>query len=545
MQTLVNRGASILIGGPVQVQEGVVDLKSAHIIVDGSLSFNNCIVNAVNADIAIGGGSITTNNNSVILVPAAEPAWVRKVTGSGTLAPLVSVEEFTRGNGGNYALQSLQIDSAGKILGMDLSKVTGGKKVYITGELKNDYAGLDLSRDYSNIVVLGSVSSGANIRLGAATLSGGLSTTGAATLSTVRTVVVGGDLSTGTGAVAIDAPFTVKGTASIGGTFKFSNTVSFEKDVSFADNITRTGGGTLGFEGNVTIANGKKLNLPGVVTLAAGKSINGALAADTSVTLTPAFNTVLTVDSADNKKLTFDTAGCTLAKGTLAVASDATIALGENLTVAANAAIINNGNISITAAKALMLSAGSRIAGTGRIDAGKTTIGGAWEAKGTRGTVTIMNTKDNGATITASYAAVLKAGAAGAVITQAADAGNLLTIGTATTIALGGDGTAAVGTIVLKGAASNPGKLTFAANGYGTTGNSLIITDAAATIAINGVTKIAGNNGVGKGIAGNFNIGSVAKFGRLGAGASFNSITGGSADTVLSGGAYPAGSFSN
>jgi hypothetical protein len=541
LQTLVNRGASILIGGPVRIQDGIVDLKSASITVDGPLSFNNCIINAVNADITLGGGSITANGGSVILVPAVEPVWAGKVTGGGTLVPLVSVEEFISGNGFNYTLQSLRIDSAGKILGVDISKALGGKKVYVIGELKNDYAGLDLSRDHSNIVVLGGISSGADIRLGAAVLSGGLTTTGTATLSVIRTVIVGGGLNTGTGAVAIDAPFAVKGTASIGGTFKFSNTVSFEGDVSFADDITRAGGGTLNFEGNVTIAKGKKINLPGAVALATGKSINGALAADTPVTLTPASNAVLTVDGADSKKFTFDTAGCTLTKGTLVIAPDATIAFMENLSVAANAGIVNNGNIST--AKALTLSAGGRIAGTGTISAGKTAISGAWEVKGPRGTVAIVNTKDNGATITASYAAGLKAGAAGAVITQAAGAGNVLTIGTATTIALGGNGTTAVGSLVLKGAASDPGKLTFAANGFGATGNSLITTDAVATIAINGLTRIAGNDGVGKGIAGNFDIGSVVKFSRLGAGASPNSITGGSADTVLSGGAYSAGSF--
>jgi hypothetical protein len=545
LQTLVNRGASILIGGPVQVQGGIVDLKSARITVDGPLNFNNCIVNAVNADITIGGGSITINNNSVILVPTVEPAWMRKATGNGVLVPLVSVEESIRGNGGNYTLQSLQIDSAGKISGMDISKAFGGKKVYIIGGLENNYAGLDLSRDLSNIVVLGGISSNADIKLGTATLSGGLTTTGAATLSIVRTVIVGGDLNTGTGAVAIDAPFTVKGTASIGGTFKFSNTVLFERDVSFADDITRAGGGTLDFEGNVAIANGKKINLPSTVAIAVGKSINGALTAGTSVTITSAPNAVLTVDSANSKNFTFDTAACTLTKGTLTIAPGATIAFKENLSVASDAAIVNNGNISIAAAKALILSARSRIAGTGTIGAGKTTISGAWEAKGPGGTVAIMNTKDNGATISASYATGLKAGAAGAVITQAAGAGNVLTIGTATTIALGGDGTTALGSIVLKGAASDPGKLTFAANGFRATGNSLVTTDAAAAIAINGVTKIAGNDGIGKGIAGNFDIGSVTKFSRLGAGASPNSITGGSVDTVLSGGAYPAGSFGN
>jgi hypothetical protein len=543
LQTLVNQGTSILIGGAVQVQEAVVDLKSAHITVDGPLSFTgNSIVNAVNADITVGGGSITTNINSVILVPALEPSWAGKAA-NATLVPLVSVEELIRGNGVNYTLQSLQIDSAGKISGTEISRALGGKKVYVIGELKNDYASLDLSREHSNIVVLGSISSGADIKVGSAFLSGDLSTTGMANLTAVRAVTIGGSLSTGTGAVVVDAPFTVKGTASVGGVFKFADTVLFEGDASFADNITRAGGGTLGFEGNVTIASGKKITLPLTVTLAAGKSINGALAADTPVTLTPALNASLSVDASDSKKLSFEKAGCTLGKGTLAIAPGAAIALEESFRVSPGAAIANNGSVSI--AKSLILPASGSISGTGTVNAGKTTISGAWEVKGSRGTVTITNANGLGATITSAYGAGLRAAAAGALITQTAGAGNVLTIGTATTIALGGDGTTALGSIVLKGASSDPGKLTFTANGFGATGNSLITTDAAATTAINGVTKIAGNTGAGKGIAGNFDISGTAKFSRLGASAPSNSISGGGTDTVLNGGVYPAGSFGN
>jgi hypothetical protein len=554
LQTLVNRGAPILIGGAVQVQGGlggIVDLKSAYITVDGSLSFSNCTVNAVNADITVGGGSITIND-SVILVPAVEPAWVGKATGNGTLVPLTSVEEFIRGNGLSYTLQSVYIDSAGKISGMDISRDLGGKKIYVIGELKNDYASLDISRNHSNIIALGSINSSADIKLGAATLSGGLTTTGAATLTAVRTVTVGGNLSTGTGAVATDAPFTVKGTASIGGAFKLTNAVTFEGDVSFADDITRAGSGTLNFEGNVTIAKGKKINLPGIVTLAKDKSINGVLTAGTPVTLTPAVNTVLTVDAANSRKFTIDTAGCTLGRGRLIVSSGATVVFGENFTVAAGATLVNNGTIPITAAKALILSASStdtgRIAGTGTVIAGKTIITGPWEVDGTTGTVTITNTSDNGATITVYSTNGLKAGGPGAVITQTAGAGNVLTIGVSTAIALGGDGTTAAGSVVLKGAAADPGKLVFAANGYNAVGSSLVTTDITSSIAINNVTKIAGNTGVGKGIAGIFDnavIGGATRFKRLGAGAFVNSITGGSADTILSGGAYTTGSFGN
>jgi hypothetical protein len=365
-------------------------------------------------------------------------------------------------------------------------------------------------------------------------------------------VTVGGNLSTDTGAVATDAPFTVKGTASIGGAFKFTNVVTFEGDASFADDITRAGGGALNFGGNVTIANDKKINLPGTVTLAEGKSINGALTAEAPVTLTSAANAALVVDAVNSKKFTLNTADCTLSKGRFVVSSGATFVFMENFTVAANATLVNNGSIPITAAKALMLSASntgtSKITGTGTIIVGKTIISGPWEAQGTRGTVTIRNTNDNGATITVYATTGLKASAAGAVITQTAGADNVLTIGTATTIALGGNGTTAVGSIVLKGAAADPGKLTFAANGFNAVGNSLVTTDAAASIAINNVTKIAGNTDAGKGIAGIFDdaiISNVTRFKRLGAGAAANSITGGSADTVLSGDGYAAGSFGN
>jgi hypothetical protein len=556
LQTLVNRGAPILIGGAVQVQGGVqggiVDLKSVHITIDGSLNFNNCTVNAVNADITVGGGNITTNNGSTILVPAVEPAWIKKVTGTGTLVPLASVEECVLGNGGSYTLQSVYIDSAGKISGVDISKGLGGKKIYVIGELKNDYARLDISRNHSGIVALGSINSGADIKLGAATLFGDLSTTGAATLTTAGTVTVGGNLNTGTGAVATDGPFTVKGTASVGGVFKFTNAVTFEGNASFAGDITRSGAGTLNFGGNVTVANGKKINLPDTVTLAKGKSVNGALTAETPVTLTPAVNAALTVDAANSRKFTLDTAACTLGKGRLVVSSGATLVFRENFTVASGAALVNNGNIPVTANKALILSvngAGAgKIAGTGTIIAGKTAVTGPWEAQGTAGTVTITNTNDNGATVTVSGATGLRAGAAGAVITQKAGAGNVLTIGTLTTIALGGNGTTAAGSIVLKGAAADPGKLVFAANGYNAVGNSMVTTDAPASVAINNVSKIAGNTGAGKGIAGIFDdavIGSATRFKRLGAGAVANSVTGGSADTVLGGGAYTAGSFGN
>jgi hypothetical protein len=468
--------------------------------------------------------------------------------------------EFAAGNSVNYALESVYVDSTGKISGVDISGGLGNKKIYVTGELKNDYAALDLFGTHSGIIPLGSVNSAANIRLSAATLSGDLTTTGTATLNISRTVSVGGNLTTGTGAVTVaDAQLIVKGAASVGGTLGLSNTgnttAMFKRDASFADDITKIGNGSVKFEGNVTLAKGKKLTFKNscTVTLAAGKSINGALAADVAVTLTPFANATLTVDAADSRKLTLDTAACTLTRGTLAVAKDATLVLGENFTVTAGTALVNNGTIPITATESLILSAGNtgndgRIAGTGTIIAGKTRISGTWEASGTSGMVNITNTNDTGATITATVTSVFKAIATDAVITQTAGTGNVLTIGANTAIALGGNGITTAGSIVLKGAASDPGKLTFAAYGVSTPGTSRVTTTGGNGIAINGITKIAGNMGVGKGIAGKFNdaiIGNATTFSVLGGGAASNSITGGTADTILRSGAYPAGSFNN
>jgi hypothetical protein len=172
--------------------------------------------------------------------------------------------------------------------------------------------------------------------------------------------------------------------------------------------------------------------------------------------------------------------GAAASGATVTVSSDLTITAnktvsvfnGVTLTVSAGKTITNNGTITLGAGAKLALATASttsvgKIAGTGVINAGKTVISGAWEAVGateTAGTLTITSAA-TGATITAdgTNATGLKAGAAGAAITQNAGTNNALTIATVTTINFGGtDTTTPVCKISLtKG--TNTGKLTLSA----------------------------------------------------------------------------------
>jgi hypothetical protein len=137
-------------------------------------------------------------------------------------------------------------------------------------------------------------------------------------------------------------------------------------------------------------------------------------------------------------------------------------------------------------------------AGTGKITAGGTEFGGTgqWDANLTGhsntgiGLITIKPVAGSGTTIafeqTSSNATAGTLTADGTpAITQNSGANNAFTIGANTTIALGGDG-AAVGSIVLKGDVSNPGKLAFTNAGSSDVGTSLVTTGA--TSADNKVT---------------------------------------------------------
>jgi hypothetical protein len=174
-----------------------------------------------------------------------------------------------------------------------------------------------------------------------------------------------------------------------------------------------------------------------------------------------------------------------------------TIPALKTLVIGAGKTFTYDGQVIITATGNLVLATSStssvgKIAGTGSIIAGLTTIRGAWEATATganAGTLTIGSTA-NGATIAtdATNATGLKASVAGATITQGAGTGNNLSIGASTIIDLAGTATAAAGKLIVTGAASGPGKVTLTA----TTSTIQIGTTFTANTAFGTAAKIGG-----------------------------------------------------
>jgi hypothetical protein len=230
------------------------------------------------------------------------------------------------------------------------------------------------------------------------------------------------------------------------------------------DKITKLGASTIA--GALITPKDFTRNTTGVtvspLSIVAGGSING-------ITF-PAATTVSKIDGADAVTIeditieatkTFDIPGTPTYPGN-----------EKTLTIAAGKTFTYDGVVTIEVGGKLVLAAATgnsnaKIAGTGKIVAGATTITGPWETAGTAdGTVTILTVRPAalnsvaGAAITSSaLTTTLKATAAGAAITQAAGLNIALTIGLNTTIDLAGTDTAAGGIITLKGGITNPGTL--------------------------------------------------------------------------------------
>jgi hypothetical protein len=171
------------------------------------------------------------------------------------------------------------------------------------------------------------------------------------------------------------------------------------------------------------------------------------------------------------------------AAGTLIIGAGSTFTYDGQVTIAATGSLVL-----ATAAQTNV----AKIAGKGTITAGFTAITGSWNATANAdpGTLTILSAAA-GATITADGLAAtgLEAGAAGATITQGVGSTNTLTIDEATIIGLGGDGVA-VGSIILKGAASDPGKIVLTKTdtsiiSTGATSAAITVTD---TVTLTGAT---------------------------------------------------------
>ena len=247
------------------------------------------------------------------------------------------------------------------------------------------------------------------------------------------------------------------------------------------------------------------------------------------------------------------------------LANDITLTTGQTLFVPAGATkivvsagkkITNAGTITLGDGVSLVLATpaattgGAQIEGAGSLIAGATTITGTWEAVGKTDNASSVAITSGASGVGATIAVAdtnaigLKAGAAGATITQAAGTSNVLTIAVDTTIDLGGTA-AAVGAIVLIGDGTNPGeiKLVDAATSIVKTGNT-VGGDAFGTAAKIG-TKTFATGGAGKaaiyttvnGAAGKIAqiLGGTGNYGLKG-GDSSNTITiDGSADVAASG----------
>jgi hypothetical protein len=137
---------------------------------------------------------------------------------------------------------------------------------------------------------------------------------------------------------------------------------------------------------------------------------------------------------------------------TVTVPAGKILNVAADLTLDAGAELVATGTVNVAATGSLVLTAaasagGAKISGAGGVNAGATTITGAWQAVGT-GTVTIEENK-----ITASATTAVLTGGTGGVINVTADTLTVvgtIDITTAGTVTLTGDATTA-GSLLLKG----------------------------------------------------------------------------------------------
>jgi hypothetical protein len=302
------------------------------------------------------------------------------------------------------------------------------------------------------------------------------------------------------------------------------------------------------------IASNGETDLSGIATF--------VVAAGNDITLTAAVASVGAVNV--NGTLTLSDGGVTLgtASGVITIGSTgklaftgaaASLAPKDNIIVDAGGELaLNNASavLTLAAGKDLTLhgaagTGGAKLTGAGILKAGKTEIVGndGWQAVAatttSTGTVVIgANAADTDTTITGAEGIALTAlgdGTSNPTITQTAVASNNLIIAADTTIALGGDG-AAVGKIVLKGAVSNAGALSFANAGSNDVGTSLVTTGATGNqVLVTGTVSAPAGTAL-KWYAANDTSG--GKWSKVGASADTNGLTGGGSgvDVTLSGG---------
>jgi hypothetical protein len=316
------------------------------------------------------------------------------------------------------------------------------------------------------------------------------------TVATVTITTGTGGLTAGTvtGAAVFAADANITG-AAFADTVKFAGAGTLSGEVSFAGDVTVTDAAAL------ELASGKAVTLANGTSVKVGDSV--LLTAGGETVLTPGGATTLTPAST-GKKLTIGGADITLTSGVLTVVEGAELALAKTLTV--DKTLSNAGTITIGADGALWLTGaagtnGAKLFGEGTLVAAKTEITGAWLAVGEGGSVSITaDSAGTGSTIVGSES-VLTAGEGG-VITQKSGEKNKLTIAENTTIALGGDATTPVGSIILTGDATpaNGGRIELAGTKAVISGS---LAAAGSTTAVDAGTVAIANVVVGGSISGN------------------------------------------
>jgi hypothetical protein len=359
---------------------------------------------------------------------------------------------------------------------------------------------------------------------------GGNATFNAAlTTGTGSDVTVGGDLTvSGTNAVSLGGDLDVGGRATLGGTLinTAGVTATFDGPTTITGALTTAAAGTFTIDGE------------GAVTLAAAPTLTNGLIVTNTTGVTFANTVAIPVEKAINAsagKVIFGTGdnSVTIVNGTLASGTTG----NGTVSVAASSAITlgytGSGGASLTLAE------GGKIIGkgTGAITAGSTKIEGAWEATGTSDTVTIAATAAASASITATGSVTgLKASAAEAKITQLAASANLLTIGAATRIDLGGTAEVAVGQLILTGHASTPGeiKLANATTSLVTIGSPTLATAFTTAAKIDGKTFVAGSSSTAAAIyTGDGSSDAQGKFIGMKAASNDDGLKGGNADNTI------------
>jgi hypothetical protein len=534
--TTVESAGSIVLGNAGSALAGAIKVY-------GTLSVGTGVTAAIPATVDLSEGTVASTTTASLVFPAAAlSVGTIGLGGALTFTGLngITVTEITNSAAATLTLPAITADVK-RIVADDSAALTiagGAASVTLKAEGVSGAGGLVLG---TNAVIDGNVTVASTSSItGARAAFGADAEAQAAQLAKISggSTVISGEVSDAAAIAAFAAVATTK--------------------------VTATGSATDLGDVAITVAAGNDITLSGVVTKTPAITVNGTLTLSAAATFAEAtglitVNGTLNVgagatgfappsDIIVNEKGTLTVAGTLDAQGAVAVGSTDTVTLTKATvtgTASGTTLVGSSGTVTLAADAVLTLADGGAIAiaGSGSVVTGATTFsgGGTWTASVTGGDITGVKITSGASGIGATIAAVgatgtgtLTAGGSGSpapVITQAAGtAGNSLTIAANTVIALGGDGTA-VGSIVLTGADSNPGKLTFANHGTSDVGTSLVTT--AATSADNKVTGTVSAPATGTALVwyAVSDVSSGGKWSKLGASAETNGLVGGSGTT--------------